>query len=233
MIKHITLWEIIMQQFDAQAFIDFSDTLGYRGGIQSATQVFGNNVNKKVQDLTVPDEERIKNINYLKAFKPHCLNLGLSVATIQIDRMIKMFSEPTTTIKELHEAEEYLRKLLFDEMQSKLFVYIETNKKSLLQDKNLFGEQVAIAFPSTIGDIEEAGKCLAFERWTAAVFHLCRVAEIATVIISKQVGYASPKEGLGEALNYIDANLKKAREDNKNANPLFQGNLEFLSTVTT
>jgi len=119
-----------------------------------------------------------------------------------------------------------------DEMKSRKFFSVEPDKQYLLDEKNPFGIKVADAFPSVNVDIEEAAKCLAFERWTAAVFHLSRVAEIAMVNIGKQVGYESHKEGFGEVLRYMDAHLEKVRKDFQNASPLFKGDVEFLSAVT-
>ncbi|MBU6508243.1 MAG: hypothetical protein KGQ82_12160, partial [Alphaproteobacteria bacterium] len=44
----------------------------------------------------------------------------------------------------------------------------------------LFGDGVEAKFPALMSeDISEAGKCLALNRWNAAVFHLMRVMEIA------------------------------------------------------
>ena len=62
-------------------------------------------------------------------------------------------------------------------MKSRTFLCIEPKQARLLIGESLFGKDVRVAFPSAIIDIEEAGKCLAFERWTACVFHLMRVME--------------------------------------------------------
>jgi hypothetical protein len=126
---------------------------------------------------------------------------------------------------------ELLRRIQ-DELKARVLFSIAPDKQQFVTALNLFGAEVTTAFPSASYDIEEAAHCLAFDRWTAAVFHLARAAEIATVIIGRQVGYQSPKEGFGEVLRYMDNGLRKAREHHKEADPLFTGDLEFLSGVT-
>jgi hypothetical protein len=179
----------------------------------------------------ISDEIRKSMIHKLTQFEQECLRLNLPMSAKAIHKLIPKIS--TFTWEDPGKYFPELNNRLVDEMESTIFFSIEKNRQPLLVDKNLFGSEVTEAFPSASVDIEEAGKCLAFERWTAAVYHLSRVAEIATVTICKRVGYASPKEGFGEALKYMDSNLEKARKDYKHANPLFKGDLEFLSTVTT
>jgi hypothetical protein len=219
MIKHITLWELIMQQFDAQTFIGFADTLGYRYGIQDATEILNDDVTKKVQGLKVSDDDRTSTIDALKNFRPHCVKLNLPLCTNQVDRLIKLYSDSTITQGILSEAEEYLRTLLFDEMKSKLFFYFEPNKQEFLLGEDLFGEQVAKAFPSTEYDIKHAGRCLAFEEWTASIFHCMKVVEIGLNTLAKELGVNSDRPNWGSILDDIE---NKILEINKlpKTNPL-------------
>ena len=56
------------------------------------------------------------------------------------------------------------------------------------RDYGLFGEDVDEAFPESAEDISEAGKCLALERYTAAVFHLMRGMESAVAVLAAKLG---------------------------------------------
>ncbi|WP_423602710.1 hypothetical protein [Sphingomonas sp. MS122] len=67
------------------------------------------------------------------------------------------------------------------------------------QDFNLFGEEVDEAFPGSAEDISEAGKCLALERYTAAVFHLMRGMEDAIAVLADKLG-ATVANDRGEML---------------------------------
>jgi hypothetical protein len=57
-----------------------------------------------------------------------------------------------------------------------------------LSAKQLFGAEVDEALPRAIGDIEEAGKCLAFGRATACIFHLMRVMESGLKSLAAELG---------------------------------------------
>ena len=121
---------------------------------------------------------------------------------------------------------------LRDELDTKLFLLVSPGKARFYQDP-LHGWAVVISqFPSALFDIEEAAKCFALNRYTGAVFHLSRVAEIAAVTIGRRVGYDSPREGFGEVLNYLDNGLRQVRESYQSANPRFKGDVEFLSVVS-
>lgn len=169
-----------------------------------------------------------------------CHECGLEFSAISARRLVNLLKGSDMLIgsqlKEFFGAATELQGRVHDEMKRITYFFIEPSKKYLIEGGNLFGSEVAEAFPSTPFNIEEAGKCLAFERWTAAVYHLSRVAETATVTICKRVGYVPSKQGtgesFGEALKYMDSNLDKARKDYEHANPLFKGDIEFLATVT-
>ena len=64
------------------------------------------------------------------------------------------------------------------ELSKQYTVAIPQDKIPYLETKSFISEQVLDAFPSAHYDIMEAGICYAFDRSTACVFHLMRVAEI-------------------------------------------------------
>jgi hypothetical protein len=223
--KYITLEEL-MKQVRAELISRLSWAMGQLNGVIPVRMEEGSNVRlyckKALAEIDGIDET--------------CHECNLEFTAITATRMIRMLKRKDELqgeeLKEFAALARDLQMRLEDEMKSITYFTVEASKQRYL-DRNPFGELVANAFPSVATDIEEAGKCLVFDRWTAAVFHLSRIAEIATVKICKRVGYASPKEGLGEALRYMDSNLERARKDYEHANPLFKGDLEFLSTVAT
>lgn len=219
MIKYITLWEIIMIAFEPDQFF-------FMGGMHTAWKMFPEN-------SSLTQERRQDWLHDVEAAETLCHKLGLTYSELAIQRIKDLLSQNTKiSSSELLKLNDELDHRLIDEMKSRKFLCIEPDKLALLDEKNLFGGEVTEAFPSAIVDIEEAGNCLAFERWTAAVFHLSRVAEITTVQIGKRVGYESHKEGFGQVLRYMDTQLEKVRKDYKNASPLFKGDMEFFAAVT-
>lgn len=191
------------------------------------------NVYSKGDEVKLDHQEKANWLHDFECAETLCKSLGLTFSEMTIQRIKSELSgDSIISSMEILNSIEELENRLTDEMKSRKFFSVEPDKQYLLDGENLFGVEVAKAFHSASNDIEEAGKCLAFERWTAAVFHLSRIAEIATVQIGKKVGYKSPKEGFSEVLKYMDNQLERVRKDYKNASPSFKGNVDFLSNVT-
>ena len=57
---------------------------------------------------------------------------------------------------------------------------------------DIFGEDVCMAFPGIVDDLEEAGKCYALERSTACVFHLMRCCEAVAGAVALSLGICVP-----------------------------------------
>lgn len=75
----------------------------------------------------------------------------------------------------------------------------------------LFGERVDRLLPDAAFDIEEAGKCLALDRYTACVFHLMRAVEVGLRAACDSLNATIVNrhgEGLGWGM--LTANLDKA-----------------------
>jgi len=96
-----------------------------------------------------------------------------------------------------------------DELSTRIVVSISPRHAKYLNNETLFGDEVFKAFPNTREDIEEAGKCLAFERPTAAVFHLMRALESAVQAIANKLG-ATVHDSNGKGLPWgvIADNMK-------------------------
>jgi len=60
-------------------------------------------------------------------------------------------------------------------------------------------------------DAEEAGNCFAFERFTACVYHLMRVAEFGLVSVARTIGVANDKldRGWDGCIQGIESEIKK------------------------
>ncbi len=228
--KTTMLWEH-MRLFKAHEFVALEKllTMLHEFG-QGYEELLTSEKRAQVIDL----QERLRE-EYKKAIsliRLECKALGFKASAKTVDRMQQILDDPSKNLPDWVTVCEELSGRIRDEMEMTHFLSVREDEWQYLTESEPFGKQVATAFPSAIFDLQEAAKCRAFERWTAVVFHLSRVAEIAMVSIGERVGYKSPKPGFGEVLKYMDNQLKKAREDHSNANPLFRGDLEFLSGVT-
>lgn len=160
-----------------------------------------------------------------------CSHLGLMASAKTCAKIVELASQDAR-YGDMARLNEELRIRLQDELGSVLCFSVALGRQELVKNDDLFGANVAKAFPTASFDIKEAGQCMAFERWVAAVFHLMRVAEIATVTIGERIGYSSHKKGFGEVLKYMDSQLSIARSDYARASELFKGDIEFLSDVS-
>ena len=126
--------------------------------------------------------------------------------------------------------------LISFETASSIFFVIELDKKHFVTDPNLFGAEVTTAFPSAVVDIEEAGKCFAFERWTASVFHLMRVMEMGLRVLGDTLKLPPNTNRNWEAiLRKCDEELRKPFADKspewKSDEPFFAGATAMLRSV--
>jgi hypothetical protein len=81
-----------------------------------------------------------------------------------------------------------------DSPQNRVFLILDTERGRLANSSDLFGSEVAAAFPSAEDDIRDAGNCLAAECNTAAVFHLMRVAEIGLRALARDRRVRLPRK---------------------------------------
>ena len=91
-----------------------------------------------------------------------------------------------------------------DELRARVVVALSLRHGDLYKPaKPIFGEAVESAFPKAADDISEAGKCLAVEQSTAAVFHLMRAMEIAVQILSAKLEISNCDREWGKLLSDI------------------------------
>lgn len=109
---------------------------------------------------------------------------------------------------------------VIDELGDRLFLALPPESASYYDQKQpLFGGDVESKFPQMSEDIAEAGKCLALNRSTAAVFHLMRVMEIAVQTFGTKIGIALASEKMWQ--NTLDEVNKAIKGLNPKA-PLTQ-----------
>jgi hypothetical protein len=76
----------------------------------------------------------------------------------------------------------------------------------------LFGASVAEKFPSLSYEIDEAGKCLAFDRSTASVFHSVRCLEAGIGALSRCLGIPDPTKGADRTWGRLLGAMKTAMD---------------------
>ena len=146
----------------------------------------------------------------------------------KVDRICqesKLLSQPRELIRRINRNERHIleglgtqvsaiRNEITRQISTIAYFEVPTSDVSLYEQKEpLFGNLVHVNFKSSRYDIAEAGKCMAFDRSTAAVMHLMRALEPALVAMAKDVGYIPTRDVWGKMINEIQERL-----DPKNAN---------------
>jgi hypothetical protein len=85
------------------------------------------------------------------------------------------------------------------ELRRSIFLFVLPHRCDYYTDAKGMGKQVseilsaASGFPDAKYDITEAGNCLAFERFTACVYHLMRAAEYGLLGVAASIGVPEEK----------------------------------------
>lgn len=115
--------------------------------------------------------------------------LGLLFSLTEVERVQARFVESNELPSE--EAIDGISVRIRDELDENLFFQVSKDQIEYYDPSEpLFGADVESKFPMMSEDIAEAGKCMALDRGTAAVFHLMRVMEIAVQRFGEKLGIA-------------------------------------------
>ncbi len=139
------------------------------------------------QRITVPKLDQL--LGLLAKIGSHCKPLDLTYSLRQIARIENSLQRGDCNLANVCHMLVALRERVDDELAGRIFFSVETHELDLFRvtetpgrmelklPRELFGDEVVSAFPSSLRDIEDASKTLAYGQGTACVFHLMRVLE--------------------------------------------------------
>jgi hypothetical protein len=125
----------------------------------------------------------------LRAFQIWCEDVKLDATAAGVEELLNLIAGPIKPGMSLLLDQRMMdiEKRLQHELAKNVFLRVEYKDLSARKEP-LFGPNVEARFPEMSEDIAEAGKCIALERPTAAVFHLMRVMEIAAQKLGDALG---------------------------------------------
>ena len=152
-------------------------------------------------------------LDRLAEFRAELERLGCALSVKQANRFQKTVESKVGWMQSIQEAFTHLKTIVEDELAAVEFFAIEPSKRRYFApDSPLYGADVAAKFPSLQYEIDEAGKCLALERSTAAAFHAIRCLEGGIAAMSKCLAIPDPTKGAdrnwGAMLQKIDGAIK-------------------------
>jgi hypothetical protein len=158
-------------------------------------------------------------------------DLGLRASEISLKRLQLSLTDPDPDGVSIRKFASELNGRLNDELQSTTVLALTVEEASKYADPHPFGETVIKSFPSCAADAEEATKCLALSRPTAAVFHLMRVLEVGLRVFGARLGVETSHKPGWEAILKKAHGLMSLQNDKKPAD--WQHDEAFLSEVSS
>lgn len=136
-----------------------------------------------------------------------CLAMGLIASVATIDKIVALLSGSSPTMGKHSALVDELQGRLTDEMKGMVFLSLNLQETEEYNNPRAGWEAVIDRFPSVVRDVEESGKCLAFGRNTACVFHLMRIMESGLVVHGKSVGVRKKSPTWDAILTAVDRKL--------------------------
>lgn len=175
--RYVTLGEIV-RQFNPGCFVDGAWNLALVWGACFAYTSSGQ------ENTMIDPHSRAQWLPVAETAVEDCRAFDLKASQVCGQRIVVILRDPRSTWGQLRQEVRDMTSRLTDEMEASVFYRVDFDKQPLLTEPEPFGEAVAIAFPTVKFDIEEAGRCLAFGRWTASAFHCMRVLESGLTVLA-------------------------------------------------
>jgi hypothetical protein len=211
-----------MLKFNAIAFYEAMGNLGAIQGVLMTTSELSEQLSKELAPILggkVPPvgnkakpesrqigQEVVKLAHtHLDRLHNELSALGAPLTALAVQRPIaKLLNEKAPDQQTFGNAVWEITSRLRDELSLVCTLVISQEKAKYFEPKQpLFGQLVNDKLPLAVPDIEDAGKCLAVNQGTAAVFHLMRVMEAALKSLGTMLGipYAPSWESYIKQIN--------------------------------
>lgn len=161
---------------------------------------------KESEAINVPITDQ-----FFSDLEEDCIELELTNSLATIRRIRQTITRPRSRKSDLVDLGPELQGRLLDEMSGKCFLALSAKERELYESHTpLFGVTFQTKF-STDGafELDEASKCLALGRATAAVFHLMRLMEIAVRAVARCLNIPDPIQPADRSWGAV---LKKVRD---------------------
>ena len=196
--KFYRLWDVLCSKGDF--FTTFSRELANVRNLARARSIapVGKDEVETIRDCTK---------SMLDSFKPSFDKLHLRSTVAGMERIVRHVENEQFDMKRFHDLLADVEARIEDELKHITIFLIDKHAEKTGAEP-LFGLAVQEAFPSSSYDVQEAGRCLAFDRSTAAVLHLMRALEPPLKAMASALDVKSDQENWGRLLNNIEANVR-------------------------
>lgn len=127
----------------------------------------------------------------LKEIADECIELGLQFSAIEVERAKKRYEEKETL--EAADIQSISQRIL-DELKTHLFFQTKPENWPYYRASIKKWKDVTDKHPELIEDGDSAGRSIAFEMYTASVFHLMRIMERGLKLLGAKFGISDYEE---------------------------------------
>jgi len=183
-------------------------------------------------DAADPKQARETSAQFLAIIEECCRRIGLRLAVKSIQQLAA--DQSKLSGPEIATQLDEIERRINDEMEAHLFMYIPPSRAARYNDgiSQAFGAEVAAKFPSQSFDITEAGNCFAAARYTACVFHLMRVLEVALGVFGEEFGLVMSHTNWAPIVEQIESEIR-ARQKTAHKTEDQKNRLESLSQAAS
>jgi hypothetical protein len=148
-------------------------------------------------------------LQFFTLHRPNCIELGLELSTMTIDKIVRVLNEPTSTFGEYRPLLLELQGRLVDEAVAIRFFQISVRDAEYYDQWFDDWKEVFNRFPATTSDVEEASKCFALARYAASVFHSTQIIELGLLELGQLLKVSDPKSGYSAVTKELKRILDK------------------------
>lgn len=183
-------------------------------------------------DVPGRDDDGIT-LGHLKHLQRQCERLGFKTTSHHLSVMVACI-EAGRGFGEIGSLGSDVHKSLFIELQSTVFLALLPGRASFYSEPYQDWEAVIDRFPETSGDVEEARKCFALNRYAASVFHCMQIIEAALIELGRFLKMPkAARPSWNNTTETIRQILEKERDPKKRAtlSTFERNNLEKLRQI--
>ena len=238
--KLISVWEL-MNAFSGQALFSCAKIIGGASGTLDGANLVYEMLRKQgdipanSRDLTISPPWRDTLLEYQELLaREICKDFDLPASVAMCEEIISdLKSEEPPKFTDIQSKFSELAGRIEAELKAHLFLYINREYAKFCNEPLSGWENVIGAFPKATYDVEEASKCVAFRRNTAAVFHLMRVTGAGVTALGKSLN--EPTLDASHNLtwdNILTRCVKELSEKFSGKSPEWQTDKEFYAAAT-
>ena len=221
MMRLVTLEEV-MKRLDTYHLMSLSYVVGTTAG--------ATDFSPGLREFFAPNELRQTVRGGVALARGDCERYGLQCSLATCDKLLRLLDEERRmiTVGEIYDLVQEMRGRIQDEIGVACCLVLSPQEHAWYLRPLEGWEDIVRRFPQATIDIEEAKRCLALERYAAAVFHSCLAVEAGLVVLGTFLAVTDPRPGFTSVTAALSKIIKK---DHGDRTPFEVENFDFIEQV--